>query len=359
MRVMDLTRTAPRLQVDIEASIAYEFLISLTKFSSPEDAETYESGPEWFENIRTSASQELLSALERFGYTTKPFGMVARLMRRSPRVVEVSDLIRRLEDTDPGELRMNLLGYYAPWIRPEVDREQIRHAAEGDRDAQQALIDLPAYMGEDRGSNFRRLIELGLDETKELLLEIFRRWYAEVFASEEPGLRPILERDAEAKRAMAGTMSPEQLIEAATNGLEYRPSAWTRHIVLTPHVTLRPWNAMNSFDDVTIVAYPVADESMGIDATAPPARLVRLHKALGDEKRLRILKRLAHSSATLQELADAAGVAKSTAHHHTVILRSAGLIRVTLEEDSRYTLRREFIPEASGWLEAFLEGRTA
>jgi hypothetical protein len=37
-----------------------------------------------------------------------------------------------------------------------------------------------------------------------------------------------------------------------------------------------------------------------------------------------------------------------------VILRSAGLVRVTTEELSRYTLRRDVIPEASALLESFI-----
>ena len=153
------------------------------------------------------------------------------------------------------------------------------------------------------------------------------------------------------------TLSDEALIESATNGLVYVPEGWVRRVILTPHVAMRPWNVTCANGDAYVLAYPVADESLGIDRGAPSAHLVRLHKALGDEKRLRMLRMLARSSATLQELADGAGIAKSTAHHHLVILRSAGLIRVTLEEQSRYTLRREFIPEAAGWLPAFLEGR--
>jgi len=38
------------------------------------------------------------------------------------------------------------------------------------------------------------------------------------------------------------------------------------------------------------------------------------------------------------------------------LLRSAGLLNVTLEDNSRYTLRRDAVPEMSGWLEDFLEG---
>jgi len=136
--------------------------------------------------------------------------------------------------------------------------------------------------------------------------------------------------------------------------LEYTPQPWVRSVLLVPHVAMRPWNVLCSHDDVFIVGYPVADESLGIDATAPPPALLRLYKALGDEKRLRMLKILARSSATLQELADGVGLAKSSAHHHLVILRSAGLVRVTAEEFSRYTLRRDVIPEASALLEAFI-----
>jgi DNA-binding transcriptional ArsR family regulator len=84
--------------------------------------------------------------------------------------------------------------------------------------------------------------------------------------------------------------------------------------------------------------------------------LLRLHKALSDEKRLRMLRLLADGPATLQQLADGVGLAKSSAHHHLVILRSAGLVKVTLERESLYTLRRDSIYDASRQLGAFLEG---
>ena len=57
-----------------------------------------------------------------------------------------------------------------------------------------------------------------------------------------------------------------------------------------------------------------------------PLRLVRLSKALGDEKRLRILRALADGEKSLMELAEMFGLAKTTMHHHMIILRSAGLV---------------------------------
>ena len=98
----------------------------------------------------------------------------------------------------------------------------------------------------------------------------------------------------------------------------------------------------------------MADESLGAGESEPPGRLVRLHKALGDEKRLRMLRELATSSATLQELADRFGLPKSTAHHHLAILRSAGLVRVSSDEEHRYSVRRDVIPEMSSLLAAYL-----
>ena len=67
-----------------------------------------------------------------------------------------------------------------------------------------------------------------------------------------------------------------------------------------------------------------------------------------------MLRALANSGATLQELADRFGLPKSTAHHHLAILRSAGLVRVTSDETHRYSVRRDVIPEAAGLLDAYL-----
>ena len=80
------------------------------------------------------------------------------------------------------------------------------------------------------------------------------------------------------------------------------------------------------FGETLLIIYPVADESLSAEATLRPLRLVRLSKALGDEKRLRILRALADGEKSLMELAEMFGVAKTTMHHHMIILRSAGLI---------------------------------
>ena len=69
--------------------------------------------------------------------------------------------------------------------------------------------------------------------------------------------------------------------------------------------------------------------------------------SLGDGRRVRILRRLVEGNSTLDELAEAVGLARSTTHHHLTQLRAAGL--VTLGGNARgywYALRPEGLTEA-------------
>jgi DNA-binding transcriptional ArsR family regulator len=193
-------------------------------------------------------------------------------------------------------------------------------------------------------------------ELHDRVLDILDRWHREVFAPDEERSRVVIERDVRAKRAVQDKMTRDAFVEFATNGLEVRVERWMRRIVLAPHLSMRPWNVMAADDDALVICYAVADQSLDADTDAPPARLVRLHKALGDERRLRLLKILARGPAGLPELSEAVGLAKSTTHHHMVVLRSAGLITTSTEPDVRYNLRADRVPEMGAELSAFLGG---
>jgi DNA-binding transcriptional ArsR family regulator len=105
---------------------------------------------------------------------------------------------------------------------------------------------------------------------------------------------------------------------------------------------LRPESTSGERAGTRIFCYPVADESLTADSNTPPTRLVHLLKALADERRLRVVKRLATGSYTLQEIADEFGVAKTTMQHHLTTLRQAGIVRMKLS-DYRYSLRSEVL----------------
>ena len=358
-RLMDLTGAATRVGVDVVASPGIELLMGLTKFGMEESRETFEDGATWFEDVRTKASPELIHNLEILGGKYGAgwgslAGIPLGLAPDTPPVASIPEFIAHLETVDPRELWLIMTGYYLPPLREEVGSEAYLRAADGNMAARTAIIRAGRKYGDELDDR-PPIMSMASDETKQGILTVLRLWYREVFAGGENEVSRILERDAAAKRSLAATISSEKLIEIATNGIEFRGERWIRRVVLVPTAVMRPWNVSSAWEDRSIICYPVADESLGSDQGEPSPRLVRLYKALGDEKRLRILKRLAGGRATLQELADSVGLAKSSAHHHMVILRSAGLVTVTDDPQRLYTLRTNTIPEASGLLQAFLE----
>jgi DNA-binding transcriptional ArsR family regulator len=354
---MDLTGREERFALDVDFAASFEFLVGLCAFGLPEDYETYEASIARFENIRTRASAGLLNALRAMGSDSgKTWVNLLGLAVREPVARDVPALIERIEALPAIDLRLYLLGFHVPAYQESITPDALRRAAEGDVPAQDRLIADRSYFGGRAGEMLRPLLAMDAEETRTVALRVLRGWYGEVFREEEATTVPILQRDAEAKRRLASDMTPEALIEAAS-GIQYTPDPSIRQVVLIPQLAMRPWVLLCEHDDVRLFCYPVSDESLGADAGAPPGRLVRLHRALGDEKRLRMLKALATSSATLQELADRFGLPKSTAHHHLAILRAAGLVRVTSDYERRYSVRRETLPDASRLVEAYLEGR--
>jgi protein-tyrosine-phosphatase len=79
----------------------------------------------------------------------------------------------------------------------------------------------------------------------------------------------------------------------------------------------------------------------------------RIHAALGDPARLRMVDELALSDRTFLELASAAGLPGNTAAHHLDVLESAGLIDRHASEGDR---RRRYIALRHGRLEGLVEG---
>jgi DNA-binding transcriptional ArsR family regulator len=355
-RVMNLIGTSAHPSVQVSASLPTEFLISLVTFGSPESQETFEVGSAWFNEVRTKASPRLLELLDLDHRGGWQWGTLVGLALKEPAAEDVSTFIARVEDQSPPDVWLTLADYHILEVRDAVGEETYLKAVEGDGPARQSILRSLSKFEED-AERFLPHLTQAPSHTKEVVLEILRRWHEEIFVEGESERAAVLAKDAETKRALALTVSAESLIEAATNGLEYPREPLIRRVVLVPHISMRPWNIMTAYEDTSFICYPVADESLGVDRSAPPAGLLRLHKALSDEKRLRMLRLLAGGPATLQQLAEGVGLAKSSAHHHLVILRTAGLVKVTLERESLYTLRRESLDESSRLLGSYLEGR--
>jgi DNA-binding transcriptional ArsR family regulator len=183
----------------------------------------------------------------------------------------------------------------------------------------------------------RRLLELGPAALQEQLLELITRWNHDVFEPTLGEFAPLLERSAEETRALAATLPPSEFIVRVTGGIQYTAPPEIHAVVLYPSWWFRPWVLMTEHKNLRIFNYAVGAGSSdeGVDFGG----LARLYKALGDEKRLALLRLLRRGPVALGEAAREVGLAKSTTHHHLAILRHAGLVLIREDDEKSYSLR--------------------
>lgn len=343
--------------IEIDFGLAYEFLISMMIWGDDRDEYPYEIGNDWFEAARAKVSPQLLEAVGRFGCcNAQGWINLLGLAYECVPPKDVPTFIEHVRGTDALELRLHMIGYYQRRSRRTTPLDVILQAAEGDSEAQRQFLKTSFLEDSEWQEQVRYIFSLDPETMKSSFLDIFSSWYEQVFCELEQQVLPILQRDAEAKQILKQTIPYERLIETATNGLEYVPEPGLRRVLLIPSFIERPWNNFTEYQDMKIFCYPVADETMAKDSVIPPARLVRIYKALADERRLRILKLLMSRSYSLQELADEFGVAKTTMYHHLATLRTAGLV-LTRPEEFQYSLRQNMLSEVGELLNAYLKGK--
>jgi hypothetical protein len=121
--------------------------------------------------------------------------------------------------------------------------------------------------------------------------------------------------------------NPVEEIERITGGVKYlpEPSVWT--VKLIPHVSYRPWILEKRTPDTKLFFYPLKEEYL-LEPGFPPNELVRGHKALGDELRLKLLYQLLKGPLSLQEMSLQFNTSKTTLHHQLSLLKAAKFIRV-------------------------------
>ena len=351
-KIRDFTRPAQGLEVEVASHPATDLMLTLMAFDW-EDLTDYDLGQAWFDDVRDKVTESTWKAIEAttrnqskiwFGY----FHLIAG----GPEGESVEDFLRRLDRTDAFEIRRGLVEQMID--RSVVDSDTALAAAQGDEDSITAVVgcckDLAAI-----ADDLQALLRRDVEEAKSDLIRALRGFHEEVFHSVEAQFAGSIERDARAKRAMIATMSPERVIEEATNGISIEPGSGVRSVLLVPSIVMRPWVLILEQAETRVFVYPIADEHMTADCDAPSPWIVKTYKALSDEKRIRVLRRLAAGPASFQELVEYLDVAKSTVHHHLRVLRSARLVRVSLGADKEYSLRTGVIGEAAKALEEFVE----
>jgi DNA-binding transcriptional ArsR family regulator len=249
----------------------------------------------------------------------------------------------------PHRLRLELLGSSASTVQAGIAPDVLERAAGGDPGATGLLL---AAAADDARwtANLRAVLSLTPERASELTVQVLRRWGTEVFAAQEPGLAPRLQAQARRWQAAAARSGWRDVVESATGGIVLEEDLPADHVLLVPTVLGSPWVYSTDVHGTKIFCCPVRD-----DGEATAAEVMPVLRALGDETRLTILRTLATTGpATLSELTAILAMSKSAVHKHVVMLRSAGLIRVSLGRDRRYSLRE--LPDLTGLVTHVIHG---
>jgi DNA-binding transcriptional ArsR family regulator len=349
VRVIDVTRPGRDLLVEVDVAEAAELLLSIATLNASEDLDTLELGADRIAELRAGAPPELLAAAEEL-LPGKAASLLLGLVYLTPPPRTASAFLELVAATDPLELRLHALGYHMRGhhlAQPEL----IHRAAEGDPTARTELLELFSdYV--DKCQELSRILDLEPEASKQSLLELLSGWAEHMLPAIAPDFASLAERDAEAKRELIKAVPPEQVVERVAPGIQWAPGPDVDRVVLFPAYSPRPWVYMSEYKRVKIFCPPIAVDRKATPG-GDPAELVRVYKALGDESRLKLLRRLQTGPISLADAAQEVGLAKSTTHHHLAILRQAGFVLIR-EGDDTYSLRKDLRPEPGALLEHYL-----
>jgi DNA-binding transcriptional ArsR family regulator len=330
--IHDAMTASPPLRVEVVAGASFELLFGLSTLTRPERPLRATWVPEL-----TACSAPLRAAVDRVGaHSSELWLHLLGLALEQP-----DDIVGAVRALAPAELRRQLVGVDVPAWQTVAGNDVLEAAAAGNRKAIRQLLDHERYYACEARASLAQLLPLSPAQTKRRVLAVLERFEREVFDLVASDVVAELERDAAAKSRLAESVSPEALIAAAADGYLYEREPELDVVVLVPHLAARPWLLLCQHASTRIIGYAAPD------ATDVDERVVLLGRALGDDVRVRMLRRLAAGDATLAELAGLGGIAKSTAHHHLAHLRAAGL--VTLRGNARaysFVLRSEGLAEA-------------
>ena len=345
--IRDFSAGERTLSVEIDHSPVYELLLRLF-VAGDEDCLQFEMG-EQLASALDNASATLRKDIASLGAASEVWIALISFAYETG-ASDIGAFIDHITAMDAVKLRSKLVD--CCWIEPNdhPGEATLAAAAAGDMAAVKTLAE--GALTKDKHEGLRYLLAMEPERTKATIVEVLRRYADEVFTDVD-AVAELLARDAAEKAALAERLPADQAIEIAPNGIAVDVGADTTGVVLIPAMAARPWVIITETGTRKILCYGTTVD-IEEDPDAPPAWVVKFYKALGDEKRLRILGLLREGPTSLGDMAERLELSKSTIHHHVGQLRAAGLVGVTLGKDKDYSLRTDAVPQAGQLLEAYL-----
>lgn len=335
----DLRPSPPRPapQLDVRTSAAAERL-HLLGVLVDHDTTSYDLGEQELTRLRERLGADGLAQLRTFDAGTgTTFHVLSLLAERLPSPAGIDELDTLLRE-DPAIAWRLLLAHHAAHDAGLAMANAVT-VTDGDPDAVRAARDALAPAIERGESGATALLDRD-PEAHGRQLRTCLEATADLWEAISPPAMAAVERDAEHRRAqLAAGRDVVDLVLDATNGYDLTDPTVER-VVLLPSYWIRPWLVLGRRGTTEVLSTPVADVFLSLPPRSPPPTTVKLFKALADERRLTLLRRLVDGPVSLTEATEELAVSKATAHHHLASLRQAGLVVVSGEgRASRYALR--------------------
>lgn len=177
-------------------------------------------------------------------------------------------------------------------------------------------------------------------------LQAFRNFYSEaltiwnkVYSIDERITRALGERILLLKEE-SKTMDPVDFVEKCTNGIRIYPLEDLHQVLLVPSYHCAPLNRIYELNHTLFVHFAV--DLLSESSIFPSHSFIRKTNALADPRRLKILQLLATEPKTFKEIGRVMKLSKSNLHNHLILLRTAGLVRITnyqFKKENLYTTR--------------------
>jgi DNA-binding transcriptional ArsR family regulator len=346
--VRDLSRGPASFRIDWDVRPAFDFVFSLWDDAGETD-DLPVSDREWLAQSKAAMPDDVATKFRRL-FDSGICTHVAVIAVDKPEIRTAHDLLGAVQATD---YKTVIRGVFEEHHDEPDLTDLVERALDGDEAAFSSIADaIPEYKRDERMEVLRAPQQATSD-----LFDVLTYW-AGVFTPIESRVSDIIERDYDLRAADRETLAPADLIERTTGGIRWLPEAGVRRVILAPSYFSRPYNFLMNSADWRLFGYPVSDDALEAnDPLAAPQSVVRLHRALGDETRLRILKLLAGRDLYLTEIAQLLDLSKPTIKHHLALLRSAGLVTITESGTViYYSLRRNRLDDASADIKRFLIG---
>ena len=267
------------LPARFDVRTAYDFAISLAQEVGEHD-ELPSEDRRWLERARAALPERVRPAVDS---ELAIFG--SGLIVDRPEITDATSFVDLLQATTGREFVSAVL---ADQLRDPAREAEIAAALDGDRTAIDAV--LASWPEHKHGWLSRILVEP--DALVGEVADLMRAWLP-LYQEIEPRVRTIIERDVALRAGDRKRLNPADLVERTTNGIRWLSEPGVRRVVLAPSYLARPYN------------FTFAGASGGSSSTRSPtppssrttrwrhrSAVLRLHRALGDETRLRILRLL-------------------------------------------------------------------